>query len=198
MSVTESKNVRQHILDVAKSIIGKKGYSAVGLNEVLQSAQVPKGSFYHYFGSKDAFGVALLDGYFELYLEDMTRIFQRVGLSGYQKLGLYWQQWIDNQTGETESGNCLAVKLGAEVADLSEPMRQALDRGTSSIIESLAGAISRGVADRSLSISETPQCTAFRLYALWLGASVMAKITGTAAPFDEARTMSDTVLNHPG
>jgi hypothetical protein len=33
---------------------------------------------------------------------------------------------------------------------------------------------------------------------LWLGASVMAKITGTAAPFDEARTMSDTVLNHPG
>jgi TetR/AcrR family transcriptional repressor of nem operon len=198
MSVTESKNVRQHILDVAKSIIGKKGYSAVGLNEVLQSAQVPKGSFYHYFGSKDAFGVALLDGYFELYLEDMTRIFQRAGLSGYQKLGLYWQQWIDNQTRETESGNCLAVKLGAEVADLSEPMRQALDRGTSSIIGSLAGAITRGVADRSLSISETPQRTAFRLYALWLGASVMAKITGTAAPFDEARTMSDTVLNHPG
>jgi len=37
-----------------------KGFSVVGLNEVLKSAGVPKGSFYHYFSSKDAFGEALL------------------------------------------------------------------------------------------------------------------------------------------
>lgn len=198
MTVTERKHARQHILDVAKSIIGNKGYSAVGLNEVLQAAQVPKGSFYHYFGSKDVFGVALLDGYFETYLDDMTRIFSRTGLSEYQKLELYWQQWINNQTSKTESGNCLAVKLGAEVADLSEPMRLALERGTSRIIEVLAASISRAIEERSIKVDEGSQRTAFRLYALWLGASVMAKITRSTTPFDEALSMTATLLNHPG
>jgi TetR/AcrR family transcriptional repressor of nem operon len=198
MTVTERKHARQHILDVAKLIIGKKGFSAVGLNEVLQAAQVPKGSFYNYFGSKDVFGVALLDGYFETYMDDVTRIFSRTGLSEYQKLDLYWQQWIDNQTSETESGNCLAVKLGAEVADLSEPMRLALERGTSRIIAALAASIARGVDERSVTLSEGAERTAFRLYSLWLGASVMAKITRSASPFVDASVMTRAVLKHPG
>jgi TetR/AcrR family transcriptional repressor of nem operon len=197
MTANERKHAKQHILDTARVIISKKGYSAVGLNEVLSAAHVPKGSFYHYFGSKDLFGVAMLEAYFDEYLENMTRIFERDGLTDSQKLRLYWEHWIDNQTRETDSGNCLAVKLGAEVADLSEPMRLALERGTSRIIDVLAASISRGIEERSIRADESPQRTAFRLYAVWLGASVMAKITRTTAPFDEALSMTETVLNHP-
>ncbi|MCB1967757.1 MAG: TetR/AcrR family transcriptional regulator, partial [Candidatus Accumulibacter sp.] len=43
----EQADVRQHILDTAKPIILGKGFSAVGLNELLSAADVPKGSFYH-------------------------------------------------------------------------------------------------------------------------------------------------------
>jgi TetR/AcrR family transcriptional repressor of nem operon len=56
-----------------------KGYAAVGLNEILAAAGVPKGSFYHYFESKDAFGEALLESYFETYLEDLDAMLQRLG-----------------------------------------------------------------------------------------------------------------------
>jgi TetR/AcrR family transcriptional repressor of nem operon len=90
------------------------------------------------------------------------------------------------------------VKLGAEVADLSEPMRLALERGTSRIIEVLAASISRAIEERSIKVDEGSQRTAFRLYALWLGASVMAKITRSTTPFDEALSMTATLLNHPG
>ena len=41
----------------------EKGYSATGIEEVLRSVDVPKGSFYHYFPSKEAFGAALIDSY---------------------------------------------------------------------------------------------------------------------------------------
>jgi len=194
MNSAEGKNVKQNILDVAKLLVGKKGFSAVGLNEVLQTAQVPKGSFYHYFGSKDAFGVALLDGYFETYLQDMQVIFQNGELSQREKLAQYWTQWIDNQTGETDLGKCLAVKLGAEVADLSEPMRLALNHGTSRIIDCLAAAIAVGVADQTLILNEDSKRTATRLYSLWLGASVMAKIRRSAEPFDGAMEMTWQVL----
>ena len=45
-------NTRQHILETGHRIISGKGFASVGLNEILKSAGVPKGSFYHYFESK--------------------------------------------------------------------------------------------------------------------------------------------------
>lgn len=89
MTTTDSNQTRQRIFDAAQSIIARKGFSAVGLNEVLNAAGVPKGSFYHYFASKDAFGTALLEHYFETYLADMDRIFQDPATSAHQALMRY-------------------------------------------------------------------------------------------------------------
>jgi TetR/AcrR family transcriptional repressor of nem operon len=192
-----TKSARQTILETAQSIVGAKGFSAVGLNEILQAADVPKGSFYHYFHSKDAFGVVLLDTYFDHYVQGMAQLFDAPGLSQHAKLMRYWQCWIDNQTGCTDAGKCLAVKLGAEVSDLSEPMRLALDRGTSRTIALLADAIGRGVEDGSLTVTQAPQSLAQSLYALWLGTSVMSKITRTSAPFDQALLLTRQLLGCP-
>jgi TetR/AcrR family transcriptional regulator, transcriptional repressor for nem operon len=192
-----TKSARQTILETAQSIVGAKGFSAVGLNEILQAADVPKGSFYHYFHSKDAFGVVLLDTYFDHYVQGMAQLFDAPGLSQHAKLMRYWQCWIDNQTGCTDAGKCLAVKLGAEVSDLSEPMRLALDRGTSRTIALLAVAIGRGVEDGSLTVTQAPQSLARSLYALWLGTSVMSKITRTSAPFDQALLLTRQLLGCP-
>jgi AcrR family transcriptional regulator len=54
-------NTRQHILETGHRIIAGKGFASVGLNEILKSAGVPKGSFYHYFESKEQYGQALLE-----------------------------------------------------------------------------------------------------------------------------------------
>ena len=194
---SETKNTRQTILDAAQVLVGRKGFSAVGLNEILQAAEVPKGSFYHYFTSKDGFGVVLLDTYFDHYVHGMQQLFDQPGLSQHAKLMRYWDAWIDNQTGCTEAGKCLAVKLGAEVSDLSEPMRLALQRGTSRTIALLAVALQRGVEDGSLRLQHRPQDLAQQLYALWLGSSVMSKITLTSAPFDEALLLTRQLLGHP-
>jgi len=194
---SETKNARQTILDTAQVIVGRKGFSAVGLNEILQAADVPKGSFYHYFTSKDGFGVVLLDTYFDHYVHGMQQLFDQPGLSQHAKLMRYWDAWIDNQTGCTEAGKCLAVKLGAEVSDLSEPMRLALQRGTSRTIALLAVALQRGIEDGSLRLQHRPQDLAQQLYALWLGSSVMSKITLTSAPFDEALLLTRQLLGRP-
>lgn len=194
---SETKSARQTILETAQLIVGRKGFSAVGLNEILQAADVPKGSFYHYFNSKDAFGVVLLDTYFDNYVQGMQQLFDQPGLTHCAKLMRYWQCWVDNQTGCTDAGKCLAVKLGAEVSDLSEPMRLALQRGTSRTIDLLAVALQRGVEDGSLLLQHSPQALAPQLYALWLGASVMSKITRTSASFDQAQLLTRQLLGRP-
>ena len=64
----EYTDVRQHIIDQGKAIITRKGFAGVGLNEILSAADVPKGSFYHYFKSKELFGEAMLADYVTGYL----------------------------------------------------------------------------------------------------------------------------------
>jgi len=194
---SETKNARQTILDTAQVIVGRKGFSAVGLNEILQAADVPKGSFYHYFTSKDGFGVVLLDTYFDHYVHGMQQLFDQPGLTQHATLMRYWDAWIDNQTGCTEAGKGLAVKLGAEVSDLSEPMRLALQRGTSRTIALLAVALQRGIEDGSLRLQHRPQDLAQQLYALWPGTSVMSKITPTPPPVDEAVLRTRQLLGRP-
>lgn len=176
-----------------------KGYSAVGLNEILTAAGVPKGSFYHYFGSKDAFGEAMLERYFEDYLAELDRTLQQPGMTMAQRLMDYWRTWQESQSFYECQGKCLAVKLGAEVADLSEAMRLALRRGTEAIIDRLAMAIAGGVAEGSLHIDADGDAgnVARTLYQLWLGASIMAKIERSTLPFATALASTRQILHLP-
>lgn len=196
-AIHESSDVRTKILATGQRIMGGKGFSAVGLNEVLTAAGVPKGSFYHYFGSKDAFGEALLEDYFEDYLAEMDRTLRQAVGPVAARLENYFQAWRDNQSFHDCQGKCLAVKLGAEVADLSEVMRASLKRGTTGIIRYLAEAIDAGVADGSLSVDEPAADVAQSLYQLWLGASVMVKIVRNTEPFDKAMATTRQVLKLP-
>jgi TetR/AcrR family transcriptional regulator, transcriptional repressor for nem operon len=195
-TASQTSDVRSHILATGQRIMAGKGYSAVGLNEILTAAGVPKGSFYHYFGSKDAFGVAMLERYFDDYLAEIDRTMAEPGLTMAQRLMNYWAQWQASQSFQDCQGRCLAVKLGAEVADLSEPMRLAMRRGTEAIVRRLADAIAAGVVEGSLGTQADPAGLARTLYQLWLGASVMVKIERNAEPFAAALAATRQML-HP-
>ncbi|MFL1897918.1 TetR/AcrR family transcriptional regulator [Streptomyces tauricus] len=194
-TTARSADTRRNILDAARRIMAHKGYSAVGLNEVLAAAAVPKGSFYHYFSSKDAFGEALLKSYFDDYLADMDQVLAQPGRSAAERLMSYWQMWRETQSFDECQGKCLAVKLGAEVSDLSEPMRLALKEGTGAIVDRLERAITSGLTDGSVAIDGAPRETAQILYDMWLGASVMAKIHRSLEPLDAATAMTRRLLH---
>jgi len=191
----QREDIREHILETGQRIMASKGYSAVGLNEILMEAGVPKGSFYHYFGSKDAFGVAMLERYFDDYLANMDETLGQPNRTMQQRLMHYWQQWQETQSFQDCQGKCLAVKLGAEVADLSEAMRHTLEKGTAGIVARLTDAIEAGVAEGSLRTAEKPAVVAESLYQLWLGASVMVKIVRNKHPFESALLLTQKMLN---
>ena len=187
-------DTRASILEAGRRVMAHKGYAAVGLTEVLSEAGVPKGSFYHYFGSKDAFGEAMMRAYFVDYLADMDRIFADRSVPAGDRLVAYLQQWRDTQTLDDCQGRCLAVKLGAEVADLSESMRAALVDGTGGIIDRLERILRRGVEDGSLVVGADLRSTAEVVYDAWLGASVLAKIHRSPAPLDRAMAVTRHLL----
>jgi TetR/AcrR family transcriptional repressor of nem operon len=185
MNAIAPTDVRRHILDVAHPLLLRRGFTAVGLSEILAAARVPKGSFYHYFGSKEAFGEAVLEAYFTDYLARMDALLTQPG-TGAQRLIAYFEDWLDSQTGDEAQSRCLAVKLGAEVCDLSESMRAALKRGTGAVVDRLANCIEAGRSDGSLPPTSDARSIAVALYQSWLGASLLAKITRERAPLDMA------------
>lgn len=193
----ESSDTRSNILAAGQRLMAGKGFSAVGLNEILSATGVPKGSFYHYFASKEAFGEALLDRYFDDYLADMDATLRSPGLTMAQRLLNYFQAWQETQSFLDCQGKCLAVKLGAEVADLSEAMRLALKQGTAGITSRLARAIESGVAEGSLSVDADPAQVAESLYQSWLGASIMVKIVRNRQPFESALVSTRQMLHLP-
>lgn len=190
-------DVRQHILDTAQVLIAGRGFTAVGLSEILKAAGVPKGSFYHYFDSKESFGEAMLKGYFSTYMDGLETLLAGPEPSAVDRLMRYWTQWLETQAHCDPHGKCLAVKLAAEVSDLSEPMRNVLQQGTDRIIARLAQALREAVAEGSLPPQPAPRDLATTLYQLWLGASLRAKITRDRAPLESALAATYQLLGLP-
>ena len=193
---------KDHILDCGERLIASKGFVGVGLSEILTVANVPKGSFYHYFSSKERFGEELLKRYLDNYLQRLDILLTTGDTSARERLMGYWSYWNTTQCGiadstcpEPQTGSkCLIVKLSAEVADISEAMRLALRDGTQQVVQRIARCIDEGRADGSVSAALEPLETALTLYELWLGASLLAKLRRDSSAFDHALRSTEMLL----
>jgi len=202
---TDPNSTKDHILDCGERLIAYKGFVGVGLSEILSAAGIPKGSFYHYFSSKERFGEVLLTRYIDAYLARLDALFKPDGTPARQRLMTYWSYWNTSQCdvgaascASQDAGNkCLIVKLSAEVADISEAMRLTLRGGTDRVISRIAQCLEDARADGSVALSVDAASTALTLYELWLGASLLAKLRRDASPFEHALVATEQVLGSP-
>jgi len=193
----QRNETREHLLATGEQVCLQRGFTGMGLNEVLTLAAVPKGSFYYYFRSKEAFGVALLERYFVNYLQQINQQLTLPSLPARQRLLAHFRS---GQQLFAEQGlimGCLGVKLSAEVCDLSEPMRDALQRGASAIIAAYAHCLTEAAAEQPLLFNQTPVQLAQRCYLLWLGASLQSKISREPDPINLALSTIEQWLNGP-
>ncbi|MBK1685252.1 TetR/AcrR family transcriptional regulator [Rhodoferax fermentans] len=199
---TESNSTKDHILDCGERLIAHKGFVGVGLSEILSAAGIPKGSFYHYFSSKERFGEVLLTRYIDTYLARLDNLFKPDGTPARQRLMTYWSYWnvsqcdigADSCDAVAAGSKCLIVKLSAEVADISEAMRLTLRGGTDRVVSRIAQCLEDARADGSVALSLDAANTALTLYELWLGASLLAKLRRDASPFEHALMATEQVL----
>ncbi|MBK5933674.1 TetR family transcriptional regulator [Rhodovulum imhoffii] len=194
---TQAKDTRSHILEVGRSLTARQGYVGVGLNELLKAACVPKGSFYHYFESKEAYGCALLEDFVEQYQETLASTLGNPERPARSRILAYFEGWLAKQTGPVLQDRCLVVKLSAEVADLSPDMSRILQNGVNSIISRLAKTLEQGTADGSIAPLENPNDLAQSIYYQWLGASLVAGLSHDDAPLQAAMKTTRKAIPAP-
>ncbi|WP_375590811.1 TetR family transcriptional regulator C-terminal domain-containing protein [Hoeflea alexandrii] len=184
----KSDLTRSRILSQGRALVLAQGFGGLGLTELLTASGVPKGSFYHYFGSKEAFGCDMLHAYVEDYLAALDAIIARPQPAA-ERLDSFFSAALAGDAGSM-ADRCLVVKLAAEIADLSENMRKILDEGVAAVCGRLAILLRQGAGDGSVVPQPDPETAAALLYSQWLGAAIIAKLSRRPEPLEQA--LADT------
>lgn len=114
---------KMRLLRAGVAILTEKGFSAVGIDEILSSAGVPKGSFYYYFDSKTAFGLALVDSYADFFARKLDRWFEDETRAPLQRLTDFIADARAGMERYAFRRGCLVGNLGQEMGVLREEFR---------------------------------------------------------------------------
>ncbi len=187
-TATTTPTTKERILDAAEEIMLQKSFHSVGLNEILSAVKVPKGSFYHYFQSKEQFGVELLKHYVAEASAHKRRALLTTELSEdpFERLMVYWDLNIAKMMDSGSPCSCLVVKLASEVATFSDDMRAVLADGIREWTGYLEKVILEGQARGTIRKEIDAKVTAMTIHDLWMGASQRMQLERSVAPLRAA------------
>ena len=125
-----------------------KGYHATSVQDVADAAGIPKGSFYHYFKTKEQFTLDAVTLYTELVYQEMEQTLTDTSLPPLKRILKLYQNRIGYYQSRHYELGCFAGNLTHEVADSNEVLRTAIDtffvRNRALIVDCLNDAQERG------------------------------------------------------
>lgn len=119
-------NVRENLLRAGVRMLHETGYSATGIKDIVAAAEVPKGSFYNYFESKEAFGREVVDSYFDSGLVELRALLGNDSIPPLERLQTYFAERIRRFKTAGYVRGCMLGNLSLEVADQIAPIRDRL------------------------------------------------------------------------
>lgn len=190
-------DTREHLLATGETLCLALGFTGMGLSELLRTANVPKGSFYHYFRSKEAFGVAMLERYYQRYNQRFSEQLQAPQGGHALRLLDWYQNALSEFLACGHLTHCLGLKLSAEVCDLSEDMRTALDSGARRFMAILTDVLTQVRQENAVNFQGETAALAQLLYVLWLGAGLQAKLSRDPTALENALAHIKSILVVP-
>ncbi len=175
---------RDALIRAGVAALSEKGYSATGLEEVLRRAGVPKGSFYHYFPSKDAFGAELIDTYAAYFARKLDRWLLDETAAPLRRLGNFVADARAGMARFDYRRGCVVGNLGQEMSALPEAFRARLH----GVLLDWQARTERCLMDAKAAgeIAADADCAALAavFWIGWEGAVLRAKLERGPAPLD--------------
>jgi TetR/AcrR family transcriptional repressor of nem operon len=155
LSAEKSPNAtKEHLIDIGLDLMRKRGYGATGLQDILESARVPKGSFYHHFGSKEEFASAVIERYFTMSAAHCTGLLSNTRQRPLRRLRRYFEELIQLAGQTAPIKGCLLGSFSLEVAPasmlLQERLSSSFTQWQSVVASVLQEAVDTGDLDKSV------------------------------------------------
>lgn len=188
---------RDQLLTCGLDLIRLQGFAATGVQEIADASGVPKGSFYNYFKSKDAFTLEVLERYVDMSCEHIEDTLVRGRGSPLTRLKTLYDHWITDFGRKGYVGGCFAGKLSQELAEINPSFREALERSFQRTQACYAVCLREAKEVGELSPDIDPDMLAAFVYNSWQGAMLRMKASGNADPLKQFRHFVFTHLLHP-
>ncbi|WP_165395227.1 TetR/AcrR family transcriptional regulator [Flagellimonas allohymeniacidonis] len=165
----------KHILDVGMQLMLEKGYNKLGINEVLDTAEIPKGSFYYYFKSKEDFGLKVIQYYsantlqfVKQHLEDKSKDPRARLIDFFEGMKPIYQE-------KAYKEGCLLGNCSLELSDQAESFRNLVSNELNQWQSAIEACITEGQKSGSIKSGETAKDLANFILNSWEGALLRMK-----------------------
>ena len=173
---------RERLLDKGVQILMDRGYHGTGIQEILNEVGIPKGSFYNYFQSKEAFGAEVIAHYIEPFIEQLDGFLRRPELNPLTALHSYFDTLIEELTANQFKGGCLLGNLMGEIGDTSELCRRALQQALHRYRDKISEALEQAQQLNLIRQDRNTTELADFLVDYWQGALLRMKVEHSAKP----------------
>ena len=179
-----AKSTRHRLIEVGQELMHQHGYKATGLGDILKAAHVPKGSFYHHFGSKEEFAAAALERYIAGEAKHSVAVLTDSRVPPLRRLRHYFLDLkrIYGQTGPIPG--CMMGRFSLEVTDGNPELRKRISAAFRHWQHTISRVIEQAIARKELPADTNPETLAGFLLNSWEGALLRSQAEKSDAPLE--------------
>ncbi len=183
MSTHPRSDKRELILAKGAQVMLRRGYHGTGVQEIVQAASIPKGSFYHYFASKEDFALQALEYLYLPRLERYAQALANPALSPRERiLGYYRELLAHFSRPEKLQFHCFIGSLSFEMAELSPAIGSQVNAILQRSARILQGCLEQARESGELAADEDCENLAAFIANAWQGVLTQLKVGGRGEP----------------
>ncbi|MDK9706243.1 MAG: TetR/AcrR family transcriptional regulator [Desulforhopalus sp.] len=173
---------KEDIIQIGLDIVLSRGFNATGVEAILKQANIPKGSFYNFFSSKEEFGLEIIDTYVAEVGELFQTIFTDESLPPLERIKKSFEARIANFESNDCTKGCLLGNLSLEMSDRYESVRERLVQGLQLWTKNLSGLLLQAQKEKAIPADMNVDMLAENLIASFQGALLCAKVKKSLEP----------------
>jgi len=180
----ENKDTKAELIRSGLEQLTQSGFASSGIDQILKKVKVPKGSFYHYFASKEAFGQAVIENYAKYFANKLDVSLLDESYSPLTRISNFVDDAKMGMIRHHFKRGCLVGNLGQEIELLPNSYRQQLIDIFHCWQQRLANCLK--MAQMQGEISATADCELLAEYFWigWEGAVSRAKLVQDTKPLE--------------
>ncbi|MGK0289297.1 MAG: TetR/AcrR family transcriptional repressor of nem operon [bacterium] len=178
----KSEHNRKAILDKGVELFSANGYHGTGLKKILDAVQVPKGSFYHYFASKEEFAAEIIRHYSDYLLDLFDGFIKKNTESPVQTIHTAYSTMIDEFANQDCKDGCLIGNLAAEIGGSSDLCQKALQHSMNDWKKRFQSLIEKAQQLEQIRNDVTASVLTDFFWNAWEGSILRMKVESDTAP----------------
>lgn len=196
VATARSLDTRTRLLEAGLACFSARGFHGTGIQEIVATAGVPKGSFYNHYPSKEDFGAAIIRQYGEAFLLKWgASLGAADGGHPLAALRHSYEQLLDCHACCQPKVGCLVGNLAAEISGSSPACREAMVTVIAAWRKRFAEYLRRGQALGEVRVDVPAEALADFFWCAWEGSLLAMKIQGSTEPVRKClEVLFETVL----